>query len=830
MNKHIKTIIEKGNVILFLGAGASATSKTKNDDYVPTGGALAKILANIMSIDYHDEPISIVYSAAKNLLGEELNDILESNFKHTKPSKEYLSLAEYPFARIYTLNIDDALEKAFHLKSTQNLNVRGRNDKRKERDQSYRDLDYIKLNGDISKPMEGYVFSPEEYGRSAAEMPIWYDEVANDFYNFTFIFIGTQLNEPLLEHHIQRYKGRNKSIERISYLITPSITPLYKIELQGKNIEHIPGTLGDFTEWLKHEFPNGLNKESILLKSRPEFNVSGITDEERYIAIFNDITVVTTSTLRLLNEQRENQPINDFYKGYKALWRDIIDEIPAQLTNTNKAYNICVELLEDNATERAFVIFGNAGSGKSTLLKQVALQINNSTNTPTYYVDSLNTNIKEVAHQLSLSIKQKFFIFVEKVADHAEEIGSVLKDVTLENCIIVGTENRSFWSYRGLEHLENAPYRSIDISHIDESDARNILEKIKLYGNWTKLRKMSPRDRVKTLLDKSKKQLLIGLLETTLGEGYKRIIKKEFESIPSDAHRALLILVGISSYQRTRAHESTLTRALRHLGYDADIFKLAREMNGILNYRNGELETRHFTYINTLFDNFVEPEFIKEILCSYLESFIVYEHPIIHNTSKSEAAIYKSLTNAKFLSNLLKDRKDLVLDIFRSFEKKLEHEALFLLQYGLALRSFHLQTPAFEKIQLALEAYPESAQIEHALSQQMLIIANEDETDKITAESLLNKAKIILGRLDMTQQKDLFDAYPIVTLSEGHVKVANRIHGVDVAKSVAADYHKLISERIKYTGNQNKRLTQTKDALLKFSINGVFPRGTFLLQ
>lgn len=100
----------------------------------------------------------------------------------------------------------------------------------RERDQLFKRLDYIKLNGDINKPEDGFIFSPQEYvGENNKPSSIWYEQVATDFYNYTFLFIGTKLNEPLLQHYLQRYKIINRSEEGSSFLLVPSFTEIEEI-------------------------------------------------------------------------------------------------------------------------------------------------------------------------------------------------------------------------------------------------------------------------------------------------------------------------------------------------------------------------------------------------------------------------------------------------------------------------------------------------------------------------------------------------------------------------------------------------------------------------
>lgn len=108
------------------------------------GSALAKELARRSNIPYSDESLDDTYAAAQAELGARMDLTLEELFRHTRPSAEYQVLGQFAWRRIYTLNIDDGLERAFK-NSDQNLCVRLAPDSVVERDAFFKRLDLIKL-------------------------------------------------------------------------------------------------------------------------------------------------------------------------------------------------------------------------------------------------------------------------------------------------------------------------------------------------------------------------------------------------------------------------------------------------------------------------------------------------------------------------------------------------------------------------------------------------------------------------------------------------------------------------------------------------------------
>lgn len=816
MNSHIKTAILNGRLVLLLGAGASFGCVSNSGKRVPLGRDLAGILASAMGEEYADEDLSDVYSAAKVVLGSQINDIFEANFKHCVPSAEYTELVKYPFFRVYSLNIDDALECAVRRTSNRKLNVRQRYDRVTEVDQLYQTLDYIKLNGDINYPTGGYIFSPQEYGAGSAKEPLWYEELARDFFKYTFLFIGTQLKESLFYHQVQKYKLKTEGTELRSYVLVPSLSSLVIKGLESNNMIHISGTLSDFTTWLSREFSVPPTAQEILFNKRPELQL-GLNEPFSYVSLLSGVVPVNRAALSLLPNAERVVGVRDFYKGFKPTWNDIIEGVPAYLGHTRRVYEANFHK-KSPAALSLFLLLGQAGCGKTTALKQIALKIADGSERNVYYIDERKDNLLELIKELDSRNHSEYYLFVERVGDMAPQISDVILRSKSNKVIFVCAENPSIWVSRVKEYLAECVTSEIDISNFSDSDADLILEKIEEYGNWTRLSKMSPKNRKIEILKKSKKQLLIGLMEATSGDGYNEIIQKDFAAIESDEQKALLILSGLAATQGVPASEATLTRALSNLGHQGDVVGLCNQMAGTLKFSNGNVTTRHRVYIDRLFNLYVSPDKLRDAVVAYINAFAVYQFPIVTKVSRNEGAVYKKLVNAKSLKKLLKNDEGRVLSVYAEFEKLLEHEGLFLLQYGLSLRSFNRNDEAFEKIRVANQAFPESAHIEHALAQQRIILACR-EADEVIAMAHFNEAESILKRLDSSDIR-IFDKYPIITLSEGHVKVVDRFQGKGAAKIVAKMYHDQISRDKVLV--RSPRVAHTVANLMKFCLSGVW--------
>ncbi|KUJ72839.1 SIR2 family protein [Thiomicrospira sp. WB1] len=815
MNPRIKNAFLNGRLVLMLGAGASIGCKNSLGEDPPLADALAKLLAKEIGEEYSNEDLSEVYTAAKESMGNQIHLFFEKYYKHCQPSNEYKKLVQYPFFRIYTLNIDDGFEKAAHQSGLQKFNVKNRDDNISEVDQFYRTLDYIKLNGDVNLPKKGFIFSPQEYAMGSVSEHQWYDELGSDFQKYTFLFIGTRLKEPLFLHHVEKYKKRTGGSQQKSYILVPNLTPIQKRSLEASNIEHLEGKLSDLVEWLEAEFSTHPTGKDIVLKTRPELAL----ESDENLSLFSGVIPVNRSSLYLIKKDTYNSSIKNFYKGFKPTWFDLLEGVPAKLEKPDQFYNRVLK--DDNAKPlELHLIFGSAGSGKSTALKQMALNISDESIRSVYFIEEYKNNFQELIFELDRRHKKPYYIFIERIGDTAQQVLEIIKSSKSTKAIFISSENPKIWRTRVEEYLREYLTSSIDISQITENDAEQILEKLKIHGNWTRLGQMSAKKRKIELYKKSKHQLLIGLIEATSGEGYNQIIKKDYSAIECESERSLLLLAGLATTQRVPANEATLTRALSHLGLNCNVHQLTDKMEGIVTYNNGSVLTRHRVYVERLFNNYVPHKELLQVIEAYIQAFSVYKFPIVQNISRNEGSIYKHLVNAKSLKKLLKNNKESVLSVYERFEKTFENEGLFLMQYGLALRSFDENTQAYEKLRIAHQAFPESPHIEHALAQQRIILACS-ESDETIALAHFNEAEDVLNRLNTANLRGFSDRYPIITLSEGHVKVMEHLGYKDEAKVLARQYHDRISKQA--NAKSNHRLAQTISNLARYYVSGIWP-------
>ena len=817
VNNLIKNAYENGKLVLFLGAGASRSSRSRDGNELLDGWGLAKCLAEEAGWPYADEPLSTVYGAVRKVLGKQVDEVFSRLYQHCSPSGEYLRLAEYPWARVYTTNIDDALEVAFRNKSPQKVHVRNRNDGIADQDNSFERLDLVKLNGSSDRPDLGYIFSPQEYGKSAASIPQWYRELGSDFFQYVFVFIGTKLNESIFYHQVEHYRSIVKSGVPKSYVITPSASLIEVANLSEMNLEHLEAGLEDFVDWLKKEIPSPPKSLDLAFARNPSlkemFDKHSRAEKEKYVDLFSGVTLVSRTVFSGTNIVEPGGTIRDFYRGFKPTWQDIVDGVPAELETTNAFQNT---IIKNETAGKIIVLYGPAGSGKSTILKQIAIKLSDDSGGNVYFLEEASENFKDLIEELEKTNSKAYYVVIDRLDAIRNELSEVLASERMKKGVIIGCERQNIWHSRLSSIIGDYCAATHVVKDINENDAHLILQRIEQFGPWTRLSNLSAKQRIRELLDKSKRQLLIGLLETTSGVGFERLIEKDYASL-SETSKLFMIVVSLCTVHRQGANESLVSRSLTDLGITEAPQTISRHLSGIVEKKGKSFIARHPVYARRVLESIVDMEVLAKCIKSLIFSFSVFPHPVVRHLDKPQAIVFKSIINHNFLKDVLRNNQTRILEVYEIFEKVFENDGLYWLQYGLAMRDFDMQPEAYDRLLTAYNAYPHD-HTSHALAQQELIMAQQECVSTAKANDYLSSAKERLESLDRTLSSD--DTYPIVTLAEGHTKIAIRMEGASHARIVAREYCKKLENRIRE--NAEQRLTEAYTRLLKFSTTGTW--------
>ena len=241
---HLRTQFSNGSIVLFTGAGFSLDGTNIYGEKLPSSSELTNLLWDICYPGEEfetDTQLQDVFDTALSQHKRELGDILRKKF--TVDSKKipnwYKEIISMPWLRIYTLNIDDLLEK-----TQENLSS-GRNIKcisaTTDSPASFTDnhLDVIHLNGAIDDVPDDVIFSRVQYADRTGKDP-FYQQLNSDLLSRPVVFIGSNLEEGTMwEHMIARgTKGlrNDRELRPRSYLVLPHLNRSKQSMLSQFNI------------------------------------------------------------------------------------------------------------------------------------------------------------------------------------------------------------------------------------------------------------------------------------------------------------------------------------------------------------------------------------------------------------------------------------------------------------------------------------------------------------------------------------------------------------------------------------------------------------------
>jgi hypothetical protein len=206
--------ISYGHVALFLGAGFSADAINRVGHPIPTGNGLAQLLWTYLEYagDWDGTDLATMFEAAlRHKKGHAaLGAFLQTHLFAERVPDWYSILADFPWATIFTTNVDNVVEIAWE-------RTRGRPRLRcfYAPEQDYRQPDpfltsiaYVKLHGCLTRGVTHITFAHSQYGRRLALSDPWYDHFVRVYATTPTIFVGSNLNEPLFWQYLEVRQGR----------------------------------------------------------------------------------------------------------------------------------------------------------------------------------------------------------------------------------------------------------------------------------------------------------------------------------------------------------------------------------------------------------------------------------------------------------------------------------------------------------------------------------------------------------------------------------------------------------------------------------------------
>nr|WP_237400348.1 SIR2 family protein [Rhodovulum sulfidophilum] len=708
---------------------------------------------------------------------EGLKRKLEEKFSETRPSKDLIDLFSFSWNRCYTLNYDDTVEGIPRTGRAQRHKYYSGVEKVEE-SRGTDELQVVHLNGSMRKYEKGIVLTDKEFRSGIRRRNPWYEKCASDYASKTFLFVGTELDEPIFKAYVEELEDVS-SFAR-SFLITPSdVASRDKEDLRDLNITHKKASLNDLVQWLqRHE---------------SEVSDETSTTDDVLIEVGSPTWISKNIDKSAMAEARLKR---GFYSGLYPTWQCVASDWPAHIS----VISSCLHELEgylEGENPGLCVIVGQAGSGKTTSIMSSLYSLSKRSDCRVFEflgggIDDLESALRNL--KISASSGTSSIVWIPDIQIYADEVERISRLCKSSGCAIVGELRSSDWAGRFFRKHRMVD-RVINIGKLKSSDYDTLARAIQDFATAPEFRKLSRKDQI-SQLKSSNAQLLILMLEATKQRPFEEIIESEYFSIEDEDAKSFLCIVSLITMTRSRLSISDYHAITSQFGLRSSLAVCLAQLEGIVEISaQGKLIGRHESYLNHIVGSTASLGTVYDACLAVFRSFTIYEVPYVINAGKVKGNILKFMMRGQFLLQIFRGDAELASRLYEELEYDFQSDGHYWLQRGKFYRSMNgveSQEVALRFLNRSVEAYDNSYS-RHSLAQQKLIYCSCFSGPTAYLEALMAEGVAELKRQVITRS-DAEDEYPLVALAMAHPKALIAWGKIEDAKRVCRDYYSQLSE------------------------------------
>jgi len=322
INAEMAASLVEGTVLneynLLLGAGASIGARGGDGRSLPSAHKLAIEMVKDLPLDLPDpeEPkngigLREAYQEAKAEKPQRLIQYFNGRFIGCQPTWQ-AKLFQIIWERIWTLNIDDVLDKAAQ-QSSREVSFFTLSDRFPPKPHELAGQQVVHLHGKMASArsgLEGIVFDTLEYAKSAATQTGWAADFWSKYAQRPFVIIGAQLKDEIdLAPALDSGNSSLQSVGRPSVAVIKNVASHDKRRLERSGLIVI--------DCLGEEFINALLSDAeAYRRTRPEISAQRMSISS--LAKFNQ------QFISLTYEEKIAKKSHDFYAGDEPVWNDIL--------------------------------------------------------------------------------------------------------------------------------------------------------------------------------------------------------------------------------------------------------------------------------------------------------------------------------------------------------------------------------------------------------------------------------------------------------------------------------------------------------------------------
>jgi SIR2-like domain len=435
----IASSLRAGQYNLLLGAGVSLDARNAQGA-LPSTEAFREDLCSLKSA----RASSTLQRVFSTLSEHEVSSVVVPRFVNCVPGPSVTKIPKFLWRRIFTFNIDDALEAAYAADQTyQTPQIFHFDDTYTELPEAS-DVPIVHLHGWVGSPSRGYVFALSEYVRQIRAINPWMVVLTQFMRVEPFVIAGTSLDEVDLEYYLAHRSPTTARTDRgPSILVEPNPDSVTQKDCEKYGLLLFKGTANDFWDYLDLQVPNRPTPIEHVPKNIQLLFPAG-TPKRAIVAFSADFELVP-----------EQAPINEtasrFLFGHPPAWDDLAgnQDISRNLTAPLVA-EIEQAIKKRDIKDRVILFVEDTGAGKTTVLRRLAFELAQKKAVKVLMCSSLSQIDAQRTSELIDLIDDPLVIVVDNIADQANAIADTIDRLEKRDVVVVCSDRR----YRS-KYVEN---------------------------------------------------------------------------------------------------------------------------------------------------------------------------------------------------------------------------------------------------------------------------------------------------------------------------------------------------------------------------------------
>lgn len=572
---------------LFLGAGVNAGIVGRDGSVFPLGSELGRwICRDLLDSPSLSLPLDQAAEIARYKLGEKaVNAYLFEKFSLYSPEAGHIALIELPWDVIYTTNYDLLVEQA-GVKALGEAAGRIRPIVTTATELSAfseEDILYYKLHGsiDFANTEEGrLILTKDDYRFYERYRKPLFHRLERDLLSRTFVFVGYSLQDSNFQSILNdcREQLGTKTLP-LSFAIRKEFSDVEAVFWREKyNIQLVKSDSTEFLVGLKDHW-KGSNLRVTPFDERAGRTYAQVDNSTRLPKVGDSFYRVSPADCT----GASNPDL--FFSGSEPSWADIRDHIAPPRDDYWTILNaLFSDLVEPASPASVYLVTGHAGTGKTTLVRTLAYNIAAEFSVPVLvHVPATPLDAQLLGQLVDEANLQRLVVIVHHAADYARELDRFFDDIKrigLPVSLIL-EERRNQWTTAASSVGRRLNAAEIELGALSGGEIDRILEALEKTGTLGKLKGTPLEYRKQHFSALADKELLVALRELRSEGSFDKIVRDEFERIPSVlAQRAYVYVAALGQVNLALRYANLIS--ILDLRWDQLGSEILRPADGVL--------------------------------------------------------------------------------------------------------------------------------------------------------------------------------------------------------------------------------------------------------